>query len=183
MVVFSNHRLGPSIELLVSDEVARALLRATAAAATPFARARWEIELVQWLDGRADRPGSVLDVEDIAWTPEHFENQRRFLLDAIDHAASAEHALAFARWRKMVEAHPAESVQVGRRWRWPAGARSAAPHASAEVAPGHWHGENNPTHDAREDSPMRDTARDAADGGECGPTLGYVGAADLSLGR
>jgi hypothetical protein len=123
MVVFSNHRLGPSAELLVSDDVARAILIATAAAARPLAEARWELELVRWLENRADPPphqrSAVLDVADIAWTPEHFEHQRRFLLDAIAKASErADHALAFDRWRRMIEAHPAESVQVGRRWQW-----------------------------------------------------------------
>src|SRR4051794_38274812 len=119
MVVFSNHRLGPSAELLVSDDVARWILHATAAAARPFAEARWELELVLWLDSRAEKPSKVLDVADIAWTPDHFEPQRRFLLDAILRAAaSADHALAFDRWRRMIEAHPADSVQVGRRWQW-----------------------------------------------------------------
>ena len=119
MVVFSNHRLGPSAELLVSDEVAKTILRATAAAARPFAEARWELELVLWLDSRAERGGQVLDVADIAWTPDHFEPQRRFMIEAILRAATTvEYALAFDRWRRMIEAHPAESVQVGRRWQW-----------------------------------------------------------------
>lgn len=119
MVVFSNHRLGPSAELLVSDEVAKAILRATSDAARPYAEARWEKELVLWLDGRSEHAAYVLDVADIAWTPDHFEPQRRFLLDAIARAAaSAEHPLAFDRWRRLIEAHPADSVQVGRRWQW-----------------------------------------------------------------
>jgi len=122
MVVFSNHRLGPSAELLVSDEVAATMLSATARAARPFAEARWELELVLWLDRRADEAHQVLDVSDIAWTPEHFDLQRRFLLDAIDRAAVAPstggHALAFDRWRRMIDAHPRDAVQVGRRWQW-----------------------------------------------------------------
>jgi hypothetical protein len=123
MVVFSNHRLGPSAEVLVSDDVARSILRATANAARPFVEARWELELVLWLDQRADRvgppPSQVIDVADVAWTPDHFEAQRRFLIDAILRAASAaDHGLAFDRWRRMIEAHPADSVQVGRRWQW-----------------------------------------------------------------
>jgi hypothetical protein len=119
MVVFSNRRLGPSAELLVSDEVASTMLRATADAARTHAAARWEIELVQWLDGRAERGGQILDVADIAWTPDHFERQRRFLVDAILAAARVlPHALAFDRWRHLIEAHPADSVQVGRRWQW-----------------------------------------------------------------
>lgn len=119
MVVFSNHRLGPSAELLVSDNVAAAVLRATAAAARPFAEARWELELVLWLEARADGRAQILDVADIAWTPDHFELQRRFLIDAIARAAATgDHAVAFDRWRRLIEAHPAESVQVGRRWQW-----------------------------------------------------------------
>jgi hypothetical protein len=120
MIVFSNHRLGPASELLVSIEVAEAMLRATAEAARPTARARWELELVQWLGERASRRGT-LDVGDIAWTPEHFEGQRRFLLDAIARAAAGcEHARALGRWARLIEAHPRDSVQVGRRWARPA---------------------------------------------------------------
>jgi hypothetical protein len=121
MVVFSNHRLGPGAELFVSDDVAQTMLRETAAAARPFAEARWEVELVLWLDSRADAGAQMLDVGDIAWTPDHFATQRTFVIEAIQRAARCgEHALAFDRWRRMVEAHPADSVQVGRRWQWPA---------------------------------------------------------------
>jgi hypothetical protein len=125
MVVFSNRRLGPSAELLVSREVACELLREVAAAAGPSAAARWEHELVSWLErcaaarGEAIR-GATIDVADIAWTPDHFEHQREFLVGAIQRAQdSSRHARALARWCAMVEAHPRESVQVGRRWQWP----------------------------------------------------------------
>jgi hypothetical protein len=118
MIVFSNHRLGPAAELLVSLEVAECMLRETADAARPSAAARWEVELVRWLDAHANRPDG-LDVGDIAWTPEHFEHQRQFLLEAIERAAAgSEHARALARWAGMIEAHPRDSVQVGRRWTW-----------------------------------------------------------------
>lgn len=121
MVVFSNHRLGPSAELFVSDEVAAAMLRMTAAAARPFAEARWEVELVLWLDSRAELGAQVLDVSDIAWTPDHFLAQQKFVVAAIQHAAgSGEHSLAFDHWRRLVASHPAEAVRVGRRWQWPA---------------------------------------------------------------
>lgn len=119
MVVFSNLRLGPAAELLVSEKIAIRILRATAEAARPFAEARWEQELVRWLEARAETLVGALDVGDIAWTPDHFERQRRFLLDAILRAgASGEDTLALDRWRRQIEAHPAESVQVGRRWIW-----------------------------------------------------------------
>jgi hypothetical protein len=117
MVVFSNRRLGPSAELLVSDEVASAMLFATAATARPVAQARWERELVEWLERRA--AAKVHDVGEIAWTPDHFEAQRQFLTDAIAKAAmESEHATALLRWRGLIEAHPRDSVQVGRRWQW-----------------------------------------------------------------
>jgi hypothetical protein len=120
MVVFSNHRLGPSAELLVSHEVAAELLREVAGAAGPVAQARWEHELVAWLERRAASDSPTLDVSDIAWTPEHFERQRGFLVEAIRQAAGASpHARALVRWCGMIEAHPRESVQVGRRWQWP----------------------------------------------------------------
>ena len=120
MVVFSNRRLGPSAELFVSNDVALTMLRETAAAGRPLAEARWEVELVLWLDSCADGGAPVMDVGDIAWTPDHFERQRSFVIEAIQRGARCgEHALAFDRWRRMVEQHPADSVQVGRRWQWP----------------------------------------------------------------
>lgn len=120
MVVFSNRRLGPTSELLVSREAACELLREVAAAAGPSAQARWEHELVSWLERCAAAGETSLDVADIAWTPEHFERQRRFLIDAIARArAGSRHARALARWSMLIEAHPRESVSVGRRWQWP----------------------------------------------------------------
>jgi hypothetical protein len=118
MVVFGNRRLGPGVELLLSTEVARAMLEATAAAARAAATARWERELVEWLeDLAAGEPN--LDVDDVAWTPEHFELQRRFVVEAIEHAAAdSVHASALRRWSRMVASHPRTSVQVGRRWQW-----------------------------------------------------------------
>jgi hypothetical protein len=119
MVVFSNHRLGPSAELLVSREAAAQLLREVAGAAGPAAQARWEHELVTWLE-RCAASQNGFDVSDIAWTPEHFEHQRSFLLDAVRRVApGSSHTRALVRLAAMIEAHPRESVQVGRRWQWP----------------------------------------------------------------
>jgi len=119
MIVFSNHRLGPASELLVSVEVAQGMLRETAVAASEAAADRWERELVRWLEDRAAVVGArtALDVGEVAWSPEHFERQRRFLIDAIETAAQrSPHARALGRWMAMIEAHPRNSVQVGRRW-------------------------------------------------------------------
>ena len=120
VVVFSNRRLGPGAELLVSREVASELLREVAAAAHPSAQARWEHELVRWLEHCAAAGETGIDVADIAWTPEHFERQRRFLVEAIQRAhPGSRHGRALLRWCGMIEAHPRESVLVGRRWQWP----------------------------------------------------------------
>jgi HAMP domain-containing protein len=133
MIVFSNRRLGPAAELLVSPAVAESMLRATAAAACLEADARWELELVRWLEGRTSRPeaatpessrgrptATVIDVSEIAWTPDNFERQRRFLLRAIEQAAeTSEHARALRLWAQMIEAHPRDSVQFGRLWTSP----------------------------------------------------------------
>jgi hypothetical protein len=125
MVVLSNRRLGPSAELLVSHEVAEVALREVAAAGRPVAQARWEHELVEWLDRCAASGPPGIDVSDIAWTPDHFERQRGFLLAAIEQAAAAAasadapHLRVLARWAQMIAAHPRESVSVGRRWQWP----------------------------------------------------------------
>ncbi|HEY4238778.1 MAG TPA: hypothetical protein VGM88_03150 [Kofleriaceae bacterium] len=117
----SNRRLGPSAELMVSVAVAGEVLREVAAAAAPAASSRWEHELVAWLEQRAQAGDEApIDVGDIAWTPEHFERQREFLVGAIERArGDSEHGRALERWAKMIELHPRESVQVGRRWRWP----------------------------------------------------------------
>ncbi|HEY4182760.1 MAG TPA: hypothetical protein VGM90_38275 [Kofleriaceae bacterium] len=129
MVVISNRRLGAAAELLVSSDVASAMLTETAAAARPLAQGRWEHELVQWLDDRARtisaRDTSDLDVTDIAWSPENFERQQRFVIDAIERAALLSlHARALQRWSTQIAQHPREHVLVGRRWAW---AQSSSP--------------------------------------------------------
>jgi hypothetical protein len=124
VVVFSNQRLGPSAELVVSNEVAAAMLQATADAIRTRVEARWEHELLRWLDERARAVGRLtttetLDVGEIAWTRDHFDTQRWFLAEAVARAAiRSEHAPALERWRQMIEAHPRDSVQFGRRWNW-----------------------------------------------------------------
>jgi len=116
MIVFGNRRLGPGAELLLSDDVAKAILEAAAEAVRARASARWERELFDWLCDRAAGDPNI-DVDDLAWSPEHFDTQRRFLVEAIEVAAQASiHANALRRWARMVASHPRASV--GRRWRW-----------------------------------------------------------------
>ena len=118
MIVFGNRRLGPGAELLLSPQVAREMIQATADAARTAASARWERELCDWLAERAALDPNI-DVDDLAWTPEHFERQRRFLIDAIELAARGSvHASALRMWGRLVASHPRASVQVGRRWQW-----------------------------------------------------------------
>ena len=124
MVVFSNQRLGPSVELVVSNQVAAAMLQATADAMRTRADARWEHELVRWLDERAQaaqraETTASLDVSEIAWTRDHFDAQRWFMVEALARATlRSEHGPALDRWRQMIEAHPRDSVQLARRWTW-----------------------------------------------------------------
>ena len=123
MLVLSNQRLGPAAELLVSRPVGCALLAGVAEAARPIATAHWEHELVRWLEQQAAQIASTtapeirIDVADIAFTPNNFERQRRFLLEAI-RRAPANHARALTRWADLIEAHPSDSVQFGRRFLW-----------------------------------------------------------------
>jgi hypothetical protein len=119
MIVFANRRLGPAAELLVSPSVAASMLGETAAAARPEAAARWEQELVRWLESRVSHPAAdtIIDVTEIAWSPDNFDRQRGFLLRAIEQASeTSEHARALRLWAQMIEAHPRDSVQFGRRW-------------------------------------------------------------------
>jgi hypothetical protein len=124
MLVFSNRRLGPSVEIVVSSEVAAAMLQQTADAIRSRAEGRWEQELLRWLDERALAAGRTtdtasIDVSEIAWTRDHFDAQRWFLVDALARAMLySEHGAALERWRRMIEAHPRDSVQFGRRWNW-----------------------------------------------------------------
>jgi hypothetical protein len=119
MVVYSNRRMGAAAELLVSSEVACAMLADIAAAARPLAQGRWELELVLWLEDRAQRMAMDLDVEDLAWSPENFERQKRFVIESIERAAlTSPHARALHLWCRLFEAHAREHVVVGRRWQW-----------------------------------------------------------------
>ena len=124
MLVFSNDRLGASAEIVVSNEVAAAMLQQVADAIRTRAEARWELELLRWLDDRAVAAGRTtgtlaIDVSEIAWTRDHFDAQRWFLIDAVARAMlQSDHAAALDRWRRMIEAHPRDSVQFGRRWAW-----------------------------------------------------------------
>lgn len=118
MVVFSNRQLGPAAELWVSSALAREIVREVAEAARATARDRWEHELVRWLAQRASA-GAGIDVGEIAWSPEHFDAQRRFVTEAIERAAArSRHGLVLARWRAIIDAHPRAFVQFGRRWNW-----------------------------------------------------------------
>ncbi len=100
-------------------EVGTAILASTAASARPLAQSRWEHELVVWLEDRSRRPGGNLDVGDLAWSPENFERQRSFLVEAIERAAlGSVHARALGLWAQQVAGHPRESIVVGRRWQW-----------------------------------------------------------------
>jgi hypothetical protein len=79
---------------------------------------------VRWLDEQALRvsvtPLAItIDVGEIAFTPQHFDRQRRFLLDAIEEArAETPYSRVLVDWADLIKAHPRASVQFGRRWQW-----------------------------------------------------------------
>ena len=159
MVVFSNRRLGPGAELIVSRTVAGAMLEELASAARASLASRWEHELVAWLGDLIGGELSVLDVEDIAWTPEHFELQRELLVEALDRAArGSRHERALRSWSRMIAEHPREAIRVGRRWLIPGAT-------------------------ARDSERLRDNDRDAGDSTGGSEASGRVRADDLSLGR
>ncbi len=116
MRAFTNRRLGPAAEVFVSEDVARAILVATSVAAREAATARWEHELADWLATQAPIEVDV-DVADIAWSLDHFEAQRRFVLGAIERAARrCDHGRALALWGRQIEAYRREDVGARRRW-------------------------------------------------------------------
>ena len=119
MFVLSNQSLGPAAELWMTHDTAVDILRSVAEVARPLARAVWERELVRWLEEQAVLSITSIDVGEIAFTPQHFEAQRRFLIASIMHASMvSEHSRILAAWAALIEAHPSDSVQFGRRWIW-----------------------------------------------------------------
>ena len=127
MITFSNVRVDDTASFTASERDACALLEALAVAARERARDRWQLELVAWL---VDRRGAIataaragVDIGEIAWTPEHFEDQQRFVVAAADLALDlalldGPVADALARLRDLAAAHRRELVSVGRRWQW-----------------------------------------------------------------
>ena len=62
-----------------------------------------------------------------SWSPENFERQRNFLVEAIERAAlGSMHARALSVWAQQVLGHPRESIVVGRRWQWTSSTASAS---------------------------------------------------------
>jgi hypothetical protein len=121
--VFSNARIGH--ELAVPRLVAARAIAAAAAAAAAAAGDRWQRELAAWLaaHARAVMGGHAgFDVGDLAWTPDHFLEQQRFVVEAIADAAAREAGdvrFALDRMAALVAGHDRAWVVVGRRWDWP----------------------------------------------------------------
>ena len=126
MITFSNLRAAESLTFTTSERGAIAVLGALVVAARAAAADRWEHELAAWL---ADRRWAIaggaragLDLGEVAWTPEHFAAQQRFVIAICDQASgrAADPGLAadLARLRELAAHHAREHVVVGRRWRW-----------------------------------------------------------------
>jgi hypothetical protein len=121
--VFSNDKMGH--EVAVPRPVASLAVASVALAATTTARDRWQRELAAWLaeQARALAGGaSGFDVGDLAWTPDHFAEQQRFMTEAIAYAAAGESGdlrIALDQLAALVAGHERSWVLVGRRWTWP----------------------------------------------------------------
>lgn len=126
MITFSNLRAAESLTFTTSERTALALLAALTEAAREAAAGRWEHELGAWLgDRRRAIAGGVragIDLGEVAWTPEHFPDQQRFVVaicrQASDRAGDAGVAADLARLAELALHHGREHVVVGRRWRW-----------------------------------------------------------------
>ncbi len=145
MITFSNLGADGAPSVSLPTPTALALLDALVDAGRTMACGRWEVELAAWL---ADRRGALeacarsgLDLIEVAWTPDHFADQQRFVIAVCDAAADRNvgdatlHG-ALAHVRALVAAHRRGQIAFGRRWRWTAG-RPALPEAAGlPAAPG-----------------------------------------------
>jgi hypothetical protein len=121
--LFSNARLGH--EVVIPRSIAAPAVAAIASAAAADARNRWERELATWLAAQAralaaGAPG--FDVGDFGWTPDHFTEQQRFVIDAIAVAAprqSTDLRFALDHLATLIAGHDRAWVAVGRRWSRP----------------------------------------------------------------
>lgn len=116
-----------SHEVAVPRPVASQAVTLIALAASASARDRWQRELAAWLAEQARAlaaGGSGFDVGDVAWTPNNFADQQRFLIEAISYAAAGETGdlrAALDRLAALIAGHDRAWVVVGRRWTWPSG--------------------------------------------------------------
>lgn len=145
MITFSNLRADEALTFTLPERAAAALLGALTEASREIALSRWEQELVAWL---ADRRWAVasghragVDLGEVAWTPEHFGEQRRFVLAMCERALVRLRAdddlgrAAITGVRELAAAHGREHVPVGRRWRWLAGRPALVSGMLADATP------------------------------------------------
>ena len=144
MITFSNLRAADSLTFTTSERGALAVLGALVETAREAAADRWEHELAAWL---ADRRWAIaggaragLDLGEVAWTPDHFAAQQRFVVaiceQASARATAPELAADLARLRELAAHHAREHVVVGRRWRWLGARPSLLPNAKILNEPG-----------------------------------------------
>lgn len=123
--VFSNAKMGH--EVAVPRPVASHAVTLIALAASASARDRWQRELAAWLAEQARSlggGGAGFDIGDVAWTPNNFADQQRFVVDAIRYAAAGETGdlrAALDHLAALIAGHDRAWVVVGRRWTWPSG--------------------------------------------------------------
>jgi hypothetical protein len=126
VITFSNLRAAESLTFTTSERGAVVMLGALIDTARGAAADRWEQELAAWLDDRrwaiAGGVRAGLDLGELAFTPEHFPAQQRFVVAICEQASAraADPTLAadLLRLRELAAHHAREHVSVGRRWRW-----------------------------------------------------------------
>ena len=112
-------------EVAVPRPIAARAIAVVAVAAAESARDRWERELAAWLEEHARalaRGVTGLEVAALAWSPEHFAEQQRFVLDAVArgaHGADPDVRIALDRLAALIAGHERSWVLAGRRWAWP----------------------------------------------------------------
>jgi hypothetical protein len=117
VVIFSDQRAGDD-GFVVDGDAAVVLLDAMVQAGAALAAARWEHDLIAWLAERrrgiASGAAAGIDLGEVAWTPEHFTDQQRFVIALCEQVAARCHEAI--RLRGLVARRGREHVGPARRF-------------------------------------------------------------------
>jgi hypothetical protein len=117
VVTFSDLRAGDE-GFVVDEAAAVVLLDALIQTGAISAAARWEHDLIAWLAERrrgiASGATAGIDLAEVAWTPEHFADQQRFVIALCERiAAGCRDAISL---RGLVARRSREHVGLTRRF-------------------------------------------------------------------